>query len=755
MHHRYRSYAGGMQLDGTYLIKQKKLFMARSGLFVYPAKLLSGQSQYNWGMRPRVHYAITAAAGALALTTSATPVTAQPAFGPANPFYAPSSLPFQAPPFDKIQDGDYQPAIEAGMAQQLAEIRVIADNPEPPSFQNTVVALEKSGRLLDRVNSVFDAVTGANTNPDLQKVQQIEAPKLAAHNDAIYLDSKLYRRVEAVYEQRNALHLDPESLRLIEFYHREFVHAGANLSDADKTRLREMNEEISTLENDFRSKLLAATQHAAYGSNEQVKLAGLSDAQLAAALEAAKQRKQEGWVLTLQNTTQQPYLADLTDRATREAVFEHSWNRAERGGPNDTRATVIRLAELRANKAKLLGFPNFAAWKLEDQMAKTPEAAIRFMDDLVPPATANAAGEAEDIRHLMNGDELQPWDWDFYSKQVRKAKFDIEDSQVRPYFELNQVLENGVFYAANQLYGLTFSERKDLPVYHPDVRVFEVKDADGKPLALFYCDYFKRDNKNGGAWMSNLVGQSKLLGTLPVVYNVANFPKPAPGQPALLTFADVTTMFHEFGHALHGMFADTRYPSLSGTSVARDFVEFPSQFNEHWATYPAVFHHYAKHYETGVAMPEELAAKLVKAKTFNQGYALTEILAAAELDMQWHTLSSGTAVDNSDTFEKEALARTHLAISYVPPRYRSSYFSHIFSGGYAAGYYAYLWSEMLDDDAYQWFLDHGGLTRSNGDRLRRMVLSRGNTEDLAAMYKAWLGTEPSVKPMLKERGLKQ
>ncbi len=401
MHHRYRSYAGRMQLDGTHFIKQKKLFMARSGLFVYPAKLLRARSQYNWDMRPRVHYAITAAAGALALTTSATPVTAQPAFGPANPFYAPSSLPFQAPPFDKIQDSDYQPAIEAGMAQQLAEIRVIADNPEPPSFENTVVALEKSGRLLDRVNSVFDAVTGANTNPDLQKVQQIEAPKLAAHNDAIYLDSKLYHRVEAVYEQRNALHLDPESLRLIEFYHREFVHAGANLSDADKTRLREMNEEISTLENDFRTKLLAATQEAAYGATEQGKLAGLSDAQLAAALEAAKQRKQEGWVLTLQNTTQQPYLADLTDRATREAVFEHSWNRAERGGPNDTRATVIRLAELRANKAKLLGFPNFAAWKLEDQMAKTPEAAIRFMDDLVPPATANAAGEAEDIRHLM------------------------------------------------------------------------------------------------------------------------------------------------------------------------------------------------------------------------------------------------------------------------------------------------------------------------------------------------------------------
>jgi peptidyl-dipeptidase Dcp len=705
-------------------------------------------------MRHRVHYAITAAAGALALTTSAAPaVAAQVAFGPTNPFYAPSSLPFEAPAFDKIQDSDYQPAMEAGMAQQLAEVRAIADNPEPPSFENTVVALEKSGRLLDRVSSVLDAVTGANTNPDLQKLQQIEAPKLAAHNDAIYLDSKLYRRVEAVYERRKALHLEPESVRLIEYYHREFVHAGANLSDADKTRLRAMNEEISTLENDFKTKLLAATQEAAYGATEQGKLAGLSDAQLSAAAEAAKQRKQEGWVLALQNTTQQPYLADLTDRATREAVFQDSWNRAERGGPNDTRATVIRLAAVRADKAKLLGFPNFAAWKLEDQMAKTPEAATRFMDDLVAPATANAAAEAEDIRPLMKGEELQPWDWDFYSKQVRKAKFDIEDSQVRPYFELNQVLENGVFYAANQLYGLTFSERKDLPVYHPDVRVFEVKDADGKPLALFYCDYFKRDNKNGGAWMSNLVGQSKLLGTLPVVYNVANFPKPAPGQPALLNFGDVTTMFHEFGHALHGMFSDTRYPSLSGTSVARDFVEFPSQFNEHWATYPAVFQHYAKHYQTGARMPEELAAKLVKAHTFNQGYALTEILAAAELDMQWHTLSAGTVVGNSDTFEKEALARTHLDIGYVPPRYRSSYFSHVFAGGYAAGYYAYLWAEMLDDDAYQWFLDHGGLTRANGDRFRKMVLSRGNTEDLAAMYKAWLGTDPSVKPMLKERGL--
>jgi peptidyl-dipeptidase Dcp len=704
-------------------------------------------------MRPRIHHVITAAAGAIALSSSAVaaPIVG---FGPGNPFYAPSTLPFQAPPFDKIHDGDYPPAIEAGMAQQLTEIRAIADNPAAPTFENTLVALEQSGRLLDRVTSVFDAVTGANTNPGLQKVQQIEAPKLAAHRDAIYLDAQLYRRVEAIYKQREALKLDPESLRLVEFYFREFVHAGANLSDADKTELKKMNEELSTLENDFRTKLLAATQDAAYTTQDKNQLAGLSDAELAAAAEAAKTRKQEGWVLPLQNTTQQPSLAGLSDRATRKALFEDSWTRAERGGPNDTRATITRLAELRAAKAKLLGCPNYAAWALQDQMAKTPEAAKKFMDDLVAPATANAAGEAAEIRRLMeSGSELQPWDWDFYAKQVRKAKFDIDEAQVKPYFELNNVLRNGVFYAANQLYGLTFTERKDIPVYHPDVRVFEVTDADGKPLALFYCDYFKRDNKNGGAWMSNLVGQSKLLGTLPVVYNVGNFPKPAAGKPALISFTDATTMFHEFGHALHGMFSETRYPSLSGTSVARDFVEFPSQFNEHWATYPAIFNHYAKHYETGAPMPAELAAKLVKAKTFNQGYALTEILAAAELDMQWHTLSAGTQIESPDAFEKEALARTHLSVSYVPPRYRSTYFSHIFAGGYAAGYYAYLWSEMLDDDAYQWFLDNGGLTRANGDRLRRMILSRGNSEDLAAMYKAWLGKDPSAKPMLEERGL--
>ncbi len=708
-------------------------------------------------MKPAMHSSVTATAGSIAPGSSAAPAASLD-FGPANPFYAPSTLPFNAPPFDKVQDADYQPAIEAGMAQQLAEIQAIAGNPDLPTFENTLVAMEKSGRLLDRAASVFDAVTSANTNPALQQVQETIAPKLAAHYDAMYLDARLYHRVETIYQQRDTLKLDAESLRLVEVYQRQFVHAGANLCDADKSELRRINEEISTLETAFRTKLLAATQDAAYATTNKDKLAGLDSAELTAAAGAAERRKQEGWVLTLQNTTQQPYLASLQDRATRQEVLEHSWNRTERGGVNDTRATVTRLAALRAEKAKLLGFENFAAWKLEDQMAKTPAAAIRFMDALVPPAIANAAAEAGDIERLMDadnaGEALQPWDWDYYAKQVRQAKYDLDEAQLKPFFELNQVLLHGVFYAASQLFGLTFKERNDLPVYHPEVRVYEVMEADGRPLALFYCDWFKRDNKNGGAWMSNLVGQSKLLGTLPVIYNVGNFSKPAANEPALISFTDVTTMFHEFGHALHGMLSNVEYPSLSGTSVARDFVEFPSQFYEHWATDPAIFSNYAKHYQTGEPMPPELTAKLNQTSTFNQGYGLTEVLAAAELDMQWHTLSAGAPVENTGAFEQEALRKTGLAISYVPPRYRSTYFSHIWSTGYAAGYYAYLWSEMLDEDGYQWFLEHGGLNRENGDRLRRMVLGRGNSEDPGAMYKAWRGADPSVQPMLKRRGLK-
>jgi peptidyl-dipeptidase Dcp len=706
----------------------------------------------------KLRICILTAASSIAIS-SAVPsaFAAGPAFGPSNPFYAASTLPFQAPPFDKIKDSDYQPAIEAGMAQQLAEVKAVADNPAAPTFENTLVAMEKTGQLFDRAMMVFGGVTGANMNPVLQKVQDIEAPKLAAHEDAIYLDSKLFHRVETIYNERNSLNLDPESLKLTDYYYKKFVHSGANLSDADKTKLKKLNEEESTLSNAFITKLLAATKDAALVATNKASLAGLTDAQIAAAAAAAKERGREGWVLPLQNTTQQPDLISLSDRDTRKALFDNSWTRAERGGADDTRATIARLAQVRAEKAKLLGYPSFAAWTLENQMAKTPEAALKFMDALVPATTAKVATEAKDIQAVIDaqkgGFTVQPWDWEFYSEQVRKARYDLDEAQVKPYFELNNVLQNGVFYAANQLYGLTFKERKDIPVYNPDVRVFEVFDSNSKPLALFYCDYFKRDNKNGGAWMDVFVGQSKLMGTLPVVYNVANFTKPAAGEPALISFTDATTMFHEFGHALHGMFADTKYPSLSGTAVPRDFVEFPSQFNEHWATYPAVFDHYAKHYKTGAPMPAELAAKLKKAAKFNQGYLLTELLAAAELDMQWHTLPASAPLQNPDTFEKEALEKTHLDISYVPPRYRSSYFMHIWGNGYAAGYYAYLWTEMLDDDAYQWFEDHGGLTRANGDRFRNMVLSRGNTEDLAKMYATWLGKQPNVEPMLKDRGL--
>jgi peptidyl-dipeptidase Dcp len=678
-------------------------------------------------------------------------------FGPSNPFYAESSLPFHAPPFDKIKDTDYAPAIEAGMAQQRAEVRAIAANPAPPTFENTFVPLEKSGRLLDRALQAFEGVTGANTNPYLQEVKTVLTPQRAAHQDAIYLDSKLFARISAVYAQRDAAGVDPEQKRLIEVTYDEFVHAGANLSPADKERLKKLNSEESTLSDTFIKKLLAANTAAAYSTAKPDALAGLGQAQLAAAALAAQARHVEGYLVPLQNTTQQPLLGSLDVRATRSAIFDDSWNRTERGDANDTRSTMSRLAQLRAQRAALLGFPNHAAWQLKDQMAKTPQNALDFMNTLVPLATARAAREGKDIQAVIDarhgGFTLEAWDWDFYAEQVRKAKYDLDEAQIKPYFELNNVLENGVFYAANQLYGITFKERKDMPVWQSDVRVFDVSDADGKPLALFYCDYFKRDNKNGGAWMSNFVGQSKLLGTRPVIYNVANLPKPAPGRPALISFDDVVTMFHEFGHGLHGMFADTRYPSLSGTATARDFVEFPSQFNEHWAMYPAIFDHYARHYQTGAVMPPELAQKIKRAENFNRGYKMTELLAAAELDMQWHMLPSSAPAQDPDQFERQALEQAHVAVRAVPPRYRSSYFQHIWGGGYSAGYYAYLWTEMLADDAFEWFEENGGLTRANGDRFRQMVLSRGNTEDLAALYATWRGRSPQVDAMLRDRGL--
>jgi peptidyl-dipeptidase Dcp len=720
---------------------------------------MTNANRFQNALTMRLFMSTLIAGGAITLGSLNSSLAAAADFGPANPFFAPSTLPFQAPPFDKIKDEDFQPAIEAGMAQEEAEIQAIANNPDAPTFENTIVAMEKSGLLLERVGAVFGGVTGANTNPTLQRVKTIEAPKLAAHQDFINLNTKLFARIAAIYKERATLKLDAESLRLVEKTYDRFVHAGANLSEADKTELKKLNEEASSLSDAFTNKLLDATKAGAYVTADKAALAGFSDTRLAGATEAAQSRKLEGFVIPLTNTTQQPDLVSLSNRETRQTIFEHSWNRTERGDANDTRDTIARLAQLRAQKAKLLGFPNYAAWKLEDQMAKTPEAALQFMDAIVPAATAKAASEAKDIQAVIDaqkgGFQVQAYDWEFYSEQVRKARFDIDDAQVKPYFELDNVLRNGVFYAATQLYGITFKERHDLPVYHPDVRVFEVFNADGKHLALFYCDYFKRDNKNGGAWMSEFIGQSHLRGTSPVVYNVANLPKPAEGEPALITFRDVITMFHEFGHALHGMFSDAEYPTLSGTSTARDFVEFPSQFNEHWAIYPAIFQHYAKHYKTGAPMPEELAARLRKADTFNKGYAMTELLAAAELDMQWHFLSPTAPLQKPDDFERQALDKTHLNVSYVPPRYRSTYFAHIWGGGYSAGYYAYIWTEMLADDGYEWFVENGGLTRANGDRFRQMVLSRGNTEDLGKMYDAWRGAPPNTKAMLKYRGLEE
>ncbi|MFC5742605.1 peptidyl-dipeptidase Dcp [Dyella tabacisoli] len=677
-----------------------------------------------------------------------------------NPFFVASTLPFQAPPFDKIKESDYQPAIEEGMKQHLAEIEKIADNPEPPTFENTFVAMEKSGALLSRVTHVFDSITGANTSDFLQNVEKEEAPKRAAHDDAIVLNGKLFQRVETVYNQRESLKLDPESLRLVEVTYKNFVRGGAKLSDADKSKLKELNKEESTLSTEFTNKLLAATKAGALVLDDKAKLAGLSEGDLAAAEQAGKDRKLDGkWVLPLQNTTQQPELQSLTDRATREALFNASWGRSEKSDANDTRELISRLAQLRAEQAKLIGFPSYAAWKLEDQMAKTPDVAIKFMQDLVPAATARAHAEAKDIQAVIDqqkgGFKVQAWDWPIYAEQVRKAKYDLDETQIKPYFEIDNVLQNGVFFAANQLYGLTFKERKDIPVYQPDVRVFEVFDKDGTSMALFYCDYFKRDNKNGGAWMSNFVDQSKLLGTKPVIYNVANFTKPAPGQPALLSFGDVITMFHEFGHGLHGIFADSQYASLSGAATARDFVEFPSQFNEHWATDPKVFANYAKHNKTGEPMPQALVDKIKKAATFNKGYDMTEVVAAALLDMNWHSLSADAPKQDADKFEAEALKKDKIDLSYVPPRYRSSYFQHIWGNGYAAGYYAYLWTQMLSDDGFEWFKEHGGLTRDNGDRFRAMILSRGNTVELSKLYHDWRGKDPVVEPMLINRGLKE
>jgi len=677
----------------------------------------------------------------------------------AGPFDAPSPLPYHAPQFDKIKDGDYAPAFALGIKQQEAEMGAIADNAAAPTFDNTIAAMEKSGRMLDRVSNTFFNIQQANTNPALDKVQNDVAPLLAAHQDSIYLNAKLFARVKAVYDARAALKLDGEALQLLTIYYRQFQHAGANLSDTDKSKLRDINKRDASLEAAFQQKLVAATKAGALVLDSKAQLAGLSDDQIATAAREAQSRGLKGkFVIPLQNTTQQPLLLSLANRDVREKLYNARWTATEKGDKNDTRAAIAEIAQLRAQKAKLLGYPDFASYTLYDQMADTPAKVNSFLTQLVAPAGAKAKEEARLIQAAIDKSsphfDLKPWDWERYADKVQKERYDLDDSALRPYFELNNVLQNGVFYAANRLYGVTFKERHDLPVYQPDVRVFEVFDKDGTSLGLMYFDYFKRDNKSGGAWMNNFIIQSKLLGTKPVIYNVANFTKPAPGQPALLSFDDVTTMFHEFGHALHGFFADQTYPTVSGTNVARDFVEFPSQFNEHWALYPDVLKHYALNIKTHQPIPQALVDKIKKSQDWGQGYALAELLAASQLDMQWHALKADAPRQDVDKFESQALKATHTDYPDVPTRYRSSYFLHIWGNGYAAGYYAYQWTVMLDDDSYDWFTQHGGLTRANGQRFRDMILSKGHTMDYGPMFRAFYGKDPDIGPMLVNRGLK-
>jgi peptidyl-dipeptidase Dcp len=681
-----------------------------------------------------------------------------------NPFREPSTLPYQLPPFDKIKDADYVPAYEAGMREQREEVAAIARNPKPADFENTIVALERTGQLLERVSIVFSNLNGSNTNPEMDRIDTEMTPRLTAHEDAILLDPALFARVDAVYQRRASLKLDPESLQLLERYHVVFVRAGAKLSEADKARLRSLNEQISSLMTQFRQNVLKASKEGAVVVDSVAELDGLSAEQIGAAERAAAARSLSGkWLITLQNTTNQPALARLKNRALRERIYQASIDRSN-GGSSDNNVVIAKLVKLRAERARLLGYANHAAYQLEDESAATPAAVRQILTRIAPAALASARRDAAEMQKIIDAEctrnherpfKLQPWDWAYYAEALRKARYDFDEAQVAPYFELDRVLHDGVFYAAHELYGLTFKERKDLPVYQPDVRVFEVFDRDGTSLALFLADYFARDNKQGGAWMNSFVRQSKLFGFKPVVTNNLNVPKPQPGRPALLTFDEVTTLFHEFGHAIHGMLSNVRYPLLSGTAVPRDFVEFPSQYNEMWAREPAVVANFAKHYQTGAPMPQELLNKVLTAQKFNQGYATTEYLAAALLDQEWHLITSEQAPgpDQVAAFEMAALRKNGIDYDAVPPRYHSDYFSHIFAGGYSSGYYAYLWSEVLARDTGQWMHEHGGLTRANGDYLRDKVLSRGRSQDPQTQFRNFYGRDPDIGPLIEYRGL--
>lgn len=668
-----------------------------------------------------------------------------------NPLLEKSNLPYGAPDFSKIEDKHYKEAIFEAMQLQKERVTKIIENKEVPTFENTIIALEKSGKELRSVTNVFFAITSANTNEILEEVQKEVSPKLSSHRDSIFLNNELFLKIQKIYKEREALKLDFESNRLLEFYYETFIFSGANLSEKDKQELKKINEELATLVNQFNLNTLQNRKENALIVTNEEELEGLTKEEKETILQ-----KDGSWKILLLNTTQQPFFISLKNRETRKKLYEKSWNRAIKG-EYSTEKIITKIAKLRAQKAKLLGYNNYAEWALQKSMAKTPEVVFNFFNELLPIATKKVKEEAEDIKKIISSEggkieeNIAPYDWDYYAEKVRKQKYDLDESQIKPYFELFNVLENGVFYAATKLYGITFKKRKDIPVYHPDVVVYELFEESGEALGLFYGDFYARESKKGGAWMSSFVTQTKLLEQKPVIYNVCNYTKPSGNAPVLLTYSEVETLYHEFGHALHGFFADQKYPSLSGTAVARDFVEFPSQFNENWALYPDILKNYAFHYQTKEIIPQSLIEKIKKASSFNQGYAFTEVLLAAFLDMQWHTLSDIEEIDNVTLFEEEQAMKKFP--KEVPPRYRSTYFSHIFGGGYGAGYYSYQYSEMLDHDAFNWFEENGGITRENGQRLRDMVLSRGNTEDYQQMYEKFRGKLPTITPLLKARGL--
>ena len=710
-------------------------------------------------MTTRLAIALAATLGLAmpAYSQAATPATQ--AAQAANPFFAESPLPLHYPQFDKIKDSDFAPAFDAGMAEQLKEMDAIANNPAAPTFENTIIAMEKSGQVLDRATTVFFNLVGTDTNDARNKLRADYSAKFAAHGDAISLNPKLFARIKALYDQRNELGLDAEGVRLIERYHTSFVRSGANLNDADKATLKKMNGELASLGTTFSDNVLKEVNASAVVVDDVKQLDGLTEAQIATAAEVAKKRGLEGkYVLTLLNTTGQPPESQLTNRALRQRLHEASVARGSRGGEFDTTALVSRIMKLRADRAKLLGYPNHAAYGLEDQTARTPEAVNAMLGQLAPAAVANAKREAADLQAIIKkegGDfELAPWDWAYYTEKVRADKYNFDENQLKPYFEMTNVLENGVFYAANQLYGLTFKKRTDLPVYHPDVTTYDVFNADGTQLTIFIADMYARDSKRGGAWMNAYVSQSELLGFQPVVANHLNVPKPPAGEPTLLTWDEVTTMFHEFGHALHGMFSDVKYPYFSGTSVPRDFVEYPSQVNEMWADWPSILKNYAKHYKTGEPLPQALLDKKLASSLFNEGHKTTEYLGAAMLDQRWHQISADQVPKPADVmaFETNALKADGIFYPPVPPRYRTPYFSHIM-GGYSAGYYAYIWSEVLDANSVQWFKNNGGLTRANGDHFRKTLLSRGGSVDAMTLFRDFAGHDPKIEPLLEKRGL--